>query len=298
MEGRRRDLILAAITFGALILTHNITALYFTPLVLAYSAFVWWTSTHPPHAFIKLVLAFVLALGWTAFFWLPALAETRYVFIDRVSYGVANLDFHNNFQSLAETFAAPLTADLTQLHPPVPRPLGWPQIALALAGTILLLSRRTLSDRDEEDRLRGWLSVALAGLIILMLLTTAASTWLWELIPLMHFIQFPWRMLGPASLLLASLAGMGAALIARYISSRVGHVAWVAACIVGMVVYALPWLYGTYLRIHPPAASLMPRTSSGLPAGWRARLRVSTYQYGPRSYPIRIVCLACMPRAR
>lgn len=282
MQGQRRDLALATLFFGLLILTHNITALYVTPLLLAYSAFLWWTSADPPRAFVRLGLAFVLALGLTTFFWLPALVETRYVFIERVSYGVANLDFHNNFQSLADTLAAPLTADLTQLHPPVPRPLGWPQIGLAIAGALLLLwhgSRhraRVVSDPAEGTRLRGWLGVSLAGLVILVLLTTRASVWIWEIMPLMHFIQFPWRLLGPASLLLATLAGLGAALIARLIPWRAGRAAWIALSVGGLIVYGLPWLYGVYLP-DPPARTIVDAQNFERETGWLAGTAAGEY---------------------
>src|SRR5688572_5584486 len=46
-HGQRRDLVLAVITLSALILTHNITALFTMPLLIAYSAYLWWTGPDP-----------------------------------------------------------------------------------------------------------------------------------------------------------------------------------------------------------------------------------------------------------
>mgnify|MGYP000576301761 CR=1 FL=1 len=275
MRGQRRDLIASTLCLAALILTHNITALVVMPLLFAYGAYLWWTSPDSPRAFVRLGLAILLALGLTTFFWLPALAESRYVHIDRVSYSVANLDFHNNFQPLNETFALPLTADLTQLHPPVPRPLGWPHIALALAGVGMLVWQHR--QRPAETAwLRGWLALAGGMIVTLLFLTTRASTWIWELVPLMHFIQFPWRLLGPLSLLLAALAGIGAAKLMRHIPIRAGQVAWIGLCVGLMIIYALPWLYGAYLP-DPPAQGIVDAQNFERQTGWVAATAAGEY---------------------
>ncbi len=273
--GHRRDLLAAVFFLNALILTHNITALYGLAILIVICVYLWWTSPDPRRAFVRLGLAGVLGLGITLFFWLPALAETGYVHIERVSYGVANLDFHNNFQSLLETFAPPMTADLTQLHPPVPRPLGWVQIFLAGCSAAMILWPGVLR-RDEQKRLRGWL-IIFSGLIVLLLFfTVRASTPLWEVIPLMHYIQFPWRLLGPISLLLAILAGMGAVLIAREIPWVAGQIAWVALCAAAMMIYALPWLYGAYVP-DPPAQTIVDAQNFERQTGWLAGTAAGEY---------------------
>ncbi len=274
-RGRRRDLWLAALALAALILTHNITALYTMPLLLIYGAYLWWHAPDPRRAFVRLGLAALVGIGLTTFFWLPALAESRYVHIERVTYAVSNLDFHTNFQSLPETFSPPLTADLTQLHPPVPRPLGWPQIALALAGGALLVTRAG-RNQDEHRRLRGWLLLS-AGLIIgLIALTTRASTPIWETLPLMHYLQFPWRLLGPASLLLALMAGIGAAQVARRILWAPGQMAWMGLCAALLIGYALPWLYGAYLP-DPPAQGIVDAQNFERETGWLAGTAAGEY---------------------
>lgn len=276
MVGQRRDLLLAVASFSALILTHNITALYIAVLLVVYAAFLWWRSYDPPRAFKRLGLAMLFSLGLTTFFWLPALAESRYVFIERVTFGVANLDFHNNFQTIAQTFALPLTADLTQLHPPIPRPLGWPQIALALAGFSVLFWPGSSSDDLEQKRLREWAILACSCLIVLVFMTTRAAVWIWEIVPLMHFIQFPWRLLGPASLLLAVLAGLGIAQTAHTIRSHLGQGLWTGICLAGMILYALPWLYGAYLP-DPPARSIIDAQNFERETGWLAGTAAGEY---------------------
>ena len=278
MRGRRRDFVLAALCFATLILTHNITALYGAALLGLYALFLWWHSDDPPRAFWHLGLALIFGLGLSAFFWLPALLETRYVFIERVTEAVAALDFRNNFQTLSETLSPPLTADLTQLHPPVPRPLGWPQILLGVAGIGLSLWPGTWQKDDPLWR-RRWPALMGLFVIALLFLTTHASIWLWEIAPLARFIQFPWRLLGPASLFLALLAGAGATLVARRLPREAMQAVWVGLGLLAMIIYALPWLYGLYLP-DPPAASIADVQNFERRTGWLAM--TSAGEYVPR----------------
>jgi hypothetical protein len=274
-HGQRRDLVLAVIALSVLILTHNITALFTMPILIAYSAYLWWTGTDPRRGFVRLGLAGLFALLLTAFFWLPALGETGYVHIDRVTYGVANLDFHNNFQPLAETFAPPLTADLTQMHPPVPRTLAWPAMIFAVLGAALVLWRGALP-ADEQKRLQGFLIVCVALVVLLLFLMTSASTLIWEVLPLMNYIQFPWRLLGPLSLILALWAGIGVSLIARQIPWTVGKAIWIGICTAWMILYALPWLYGAYIS-DPPARTIVDAQNFERETGWLAGTAAGEY---------------------
>jgi hypothetical protein len=266
-HGQRRDLVLAVACYSLLILMHNITALYGTALLVACCLYLWWTSPDPPQAFLRLVVALILPLGLTAFFWLPALAETGYVHIERVTYYVPVLDYHNNFQSLGEIFALPLTADLTQLHPPVPRTLGWPQIVLAVLGLVLILWPGVASP-DEHERLRTASVLMLAALAGLIFLDTRASSWIWQIVPLMHYIQFPWRLLGPASLLLALLASTGVVMVARRIPWAAVRAVWAAVCLIAIMGYSLPWLYGVYLPDRP--TSIVDAQNFERETGWLA----------------------------
>jgi hypothetical protein len=274
-QGRRRDFILAAGLFAALILTHNITALVGAGLIAIYGLFLWWHSDDPPQAFVRLALALVFGVGLAAFFWLPALIETRYVFIERVSTAVSSLDFHNNFQPLADTLAPPLTADLTQLHPPVRRTLGYPQIGLALISLGLTgLAGRLGIEIEERDRRHAWVLIGL--LIGLLFLTTRASTPLWEALPLAHYIQFPWRLLGPASLCLALLAGLGAAWLSRLIPWDWLRGVGGGLCALLVIGWALPWLYGLYLP-DPPAGAIRDVQDFERRTGWLAMTAAGEY---------------------
>lgn len=273
-HGRRRDFVLAVGLYALFIPIHNITTLQGTALLVACCFYLWWINDDPRRAFVRLGLAGLLALGLTSFFWLPALGEAGYAHLER-AIGPASADFHNNFQSLGETFSLPLTADLTQLHPPVPRALGWPQVILGLAGFGLTLWPGT-RDNKHQKGLRGRLVLAFVLLLTFIFLTTRASTIIWEAVPLLGFIQLPWRLLGIASLLLAILVGAGVARIGERFPWQTGRAAWIGLCAVVMILYAMPWLYVLYLP-QPRAETIVDVQNFERGTGWLATGSLGEY---------------------
>lgn len=205
-------IIIAILSYAGLILSHNITALVGTPLILGYAMFlIWlrWTSDRPPKGNEDksaspwiLLLAFVLvALGLSAFFWLPAFFERDLVQIENL-YQSADFAYANNFLDLKELLAWPNTADPSQVNPPIPRSLSWPAILLAIMAW---LPGAKLTVGQRAHRL-GFSLVTLAFVFMIL----PVSRWVWDALPLLDFVQFPWRFLGPAGITLGMLAGLGA----------------------------------------------------------------------------------------
>ncbi|MGD2048092.1 MAG: hypothetical protein PVH03_01285, partial [Chloroflexota bacterium] len=207
----RWALVMAILSYAGLILSHNITALVGTPLILGYSVLLIWLrwdderktegnkakSTSPWLLLLALVL---VALGLSAFFWVPAFFERDLVQIENL-YRSADFAYANNYLDLSELLAWPRTADPSQVNPPIPRSLSWLAILLAIAAWLPVAK---LNFAQKAHRL-GFSLVTLA--LVLMILP--ASRWIWDTFPLLEFIQFPWRFLGPASIVLGMLAGLG-----------------------------------------------------------------------------------------
>ncbi len=249
--GRRRDLALAAGYFTSIILTHNITALLGAALLGVTSLVLWWNSPQPRRAFVHLALALILPLGLAAFFWVPAVLETRYIFIDRVSELDGALGFRNYFQTLGQVFAPPHTADLTRIQHNLPRSLSWPQLALAVTGG-MLIARRGAREDAACAPLRRWLLLSAPLMAVLIFMTTPASEWAWRTLPFLPYFRYPWRMIGPASLLLAVAAGAGAGLVAQRIRRPGLRAAWVGLTLAILIVAGMPWLDGVYLPRQTP----------------------------------------------
>ncbi|MEW5986378.1 MAG: glycosyltransferase family 39 protein [Chloroflexota bacterium] len=219
----------AAVSYAAVLLTHNVFALIFSPLLLAYGLieaagmrglgeesildFRFWileSSRSLPKskipnpkspnplipAILRVVAALVLGLGLAAFFWLPAMAERGYIHSDRLLVPPVFV-YWNNFLSPAETIAPPQTIHPDLINPSPPRALGLVPMLLGLPGLAGLFIWR--GGRRRQVAFFG------LALLVYVLMMTAASRPLWDHLPLLEFVQFPWRLLGPAALCLALL---------------------------------------------------------------------------------------------
>jgi hypothetical protein len=208
------------LAYAALVLAHNITALIATPLIGAYMLFILFSLSlerNPQVAsrksqFInhftfhasRLTLAIALSVALTAFFWLPALGEQRYVRIERLTQGFFH--FENYFLTAREILSPNVPPDLAGVNPYIPFNLGPSLLIIATLGFIAALTRRV-------GRHATWTSLApyifFVGLTLAMAaMTLPISTPLWEHLPLLPLTEFPWRFIGLAAIPLAMLVGL------------------------------------------------------------------------------------------
>jgi hypothetical protein len=203
LSGNRRWFLASTISLTTLCLTHNISSLIFTPFLVTYLFVLWLVYRREGH-WIAVGGALVLALGLTVFFLGPALLEQGYVQL-HMSRNNRNNDFHYNFLSLAEILAPPAAVDTSLMNPPMRFDLGLVQVILAGIGVVIGLAQR----RDREQR--ATLAFLALAAITMIWMSTNASVWLWERLPLLPFVQFPWRFIGRAILPIAMLAGAAVA---------------------------------------------------------------------------------------
>ncbi|HHH40606.1 MAG TPA: hypothetical protein ENK56_01215 [Chloroflexi bacterium] len=207
-------------SLALLALTHNISTLLFAPFlglfVLVVGLFYRPPTAdgRPPDtesglptaiayalsALRRPLLALLLGMGLTAFFWAPAVLEKGYVQL-HLSRTTRNNDFHYNFVTLGEALAPPRAFDTSLMNPPMRVELGLVQVGLAALGLVVGLRRR-------QDRQRRALLLFFAlSAVVMVWMSTRSSLPVWEAFPLLAFVQFPWRFLGRAALPLALLAG-------------------------------------------------------------------------------------------
>lgn len=242
------DVVLASLFLAGVILSHNLMALVFFALLLAWLAWdvvfgqmffgAWIAGQQPSNTTSRrqiiaaLAVAVGLGLCLAAFMWLPAVLERDAVQYRNVASGTY-FDFRRYFIEVGELFAPALTFDFGATQMRFNYSVGIAQWPLALAGILTVFSPR---------RLR--LSVmffAFAALAFVYLMLPASQEF-WEAIPPLAFMQFPYRFLGPAAVALGVLAG-AAVSWADSIPWRHAKLAVSAAAVAACITAALPLMY-------------------------------------------------------
>jgi uncharacterized membrane protein len=204
VTGQARYLAASVVTYAALILSHNITAFIFSPVLLAYVLLV--AGERPPaladfkpyQKVATLLVAMSLGLGLASFFWLPALVEREAIVAEQL-YTLPGLDYHQHFVPLTTLLVAPLTATI--------RPdLSIMAVGLGVIGLVTVWQNKGINGRDLR-RHSFFAALVVAGCVMMAL---PFSVWIWEAVPPLRFFQFPQRFLGVASLFVAFLTAVGA----------------------------------------------------------------------------------------
>ena len=138
---------------------------------------------------LRAAIAAVLGIGLTAFYLVPAAWEQRWVDI-RQATDDPGLKIENSF-----LFAHPADPQLA-LHNLELTRVSWivlAMVAVALGGLFVAWRRKTLPAIHTESP-RWWIPLALIPLAVLFL-QLPLSLPLWNLLPKLRFLQFPWRWL-------------------------------------------------------------------------------------------------------
>ncbi len=266
--------ICAALTWAATIATHNTTALLAAPFVAAYALYLASRrSTGLPfwRALAPLCLSMALGLLLAAWYWLPALAESGMVQLDRLTLWEV-FDYRRHFLTLSQVFRLPEQVSPLLLNQNLPSPMAHILLPLILAG----LSALGLVSRSMDRRL--WLGLSLAfGATLFLALDLSAA--LWGRVGPLQMLQFPWRLLGLAMVFLAPLAGASLPALERWLALLPGR-AWSGAALAGVLVACLvghtaPWQRALYCH-----EDIYPVTIASLRAHGTAQLDIGTTTTG------------------
>lgn len=188
----RGSIYFGSISLAALILAHNVTALIFAPVLLVFGLFLVKKAR-------ATVIIFLLGLGLSAWFWLPAILEKQYTGFDLIFGSFYKDQFVNLWQLIRSPWGYGLS------HPVLPEPGDMSfQLGLIHIGVVLILGLLI------KKPLVGFV---LAGFIASIFLMLKISRPLWDSLPFLPMIQFPWRFLS----LSVFMASIGAALLIKFL---------------------------------------------------------------------------------
>jgi hypothetical protein len=258
--------LLSVLLVAFIVLSHNLMALVFAAIIGGWCLWVHLFHEVPSPSTRKskilghliryrLPLALLLGIGLAAFFWLVVFLERDTVNLGSLIGQGDNFDFRTHFLSLRELLSPAELIDWSASEPDYVLGLGLVQWVLAGAGLLGLAAGR--SRRRSQA---GFFALVALVLLFMML---AASRPLWETIPFLPYLQFPWRLLGPAAFALAALAAVGAKTMMALLNGGSspglgsGMARWLPVFMVGLImVSALP-----LIQVPPWSPDFGPTTA-------------------------------------
>ncbi len=241
----------AGLAYGALMLTHNVTGLAFTPFLALYILLRLliepglgkerWGRT------AAALGGALLALGIAAALLLPGFLERSYINQEQ---------WVRETYNYAEHFVQPAHF-LSSAWGYAPGPPGTEGVRSSQLGAVplILVMVATVAAFRRKPAERALILVFAAALVLLLFLMLPVAAPLWELLPIASLVQFPWRLLALTAVALAVLSGM--AIRAPAVDKSNAQVLILAlVAILGSFAYTLPQYTDTPAYAEEPRLSI------------------------------------------
>lgn len=208
--------VLTGVAAAGIVLTHQLSALMILPFAAIYLLVRLYQKRLGRTGVVSCLAGGAIAVGLSAFYWLPVIAEWGHLkeleAAVTTKYSYYGLHFVTPLQWFATAWGFGKSV-------PGPEDGMSFQVGVLLVGgsVVALLALPWLA---RPVRRFAVLCAVLGG--VGLWLTSASSSWVYELVPTYRYVQFPWRFLGPVTLSLAACGGASFALpaLARFPRQR------------------------------------------------------------------------------
>lgn len=228
-----------SISLAGLITTHNIMTVLFLPVWLLF--IVSKVIFDKKKGSIKPVaISILLGIGLSAFFWVPAIFEKHLILLSQIPIADRNLYFVKIPQLLLGNWGYGVPTDPNGF----PYQLGLPHLAVLFLTVFVLLINYFKNvilrqQAEESDKVSKTSFLLISIILVFIFLLTKPSSFLWENLPLLSEINYPWTALGILGFLSSLLAGfLCRQKITRYVAIALSLIA-----VVLVLPYAKPQYY-------------------------------------------------------
>lgn len=232
-----RWVIVGAIGFAGVILSHNLTAMMITPFygLMLLIGGIRITRAFRNWSWILLVVMAICGILLAAFYWLPAIGEMKYTNVQSQISGGSN--FHDHFVCPEQLWDSPWGFGGSTKGCVDGLSLKVGKVHLILAVLALLLALFFLK---TDNRRRNIIYLTSFGLILSLFLMLSYSLPIWDFFKPMAYFQFPWRFLLMASFFSSILAGSVIFMLQQRSSMNkiFTYASWgVAVIVIGLVMF-------------------------------------------------------------
>jgi hypothetical protein len=221
---RKKYFLWFSVSTGLLIITHNLMTLIFAPAAILWT-FFWLMAEKKWKLWFKVGLAGLLGVTLSAFFFLPVLFERQFVHVDSVLSGY--FDYRQHFVSLYKLF---ISREWGYGSSGFPKELlnlstGMVQWIMGVLAVII-----GIANFKKQKKLSLLLFILAAAELLVLFMIHMKSSFIWARLPILWWLQFPWRFLSVSIFLLSLLAGLAVYLAgkAKYVLGSIAIIAAIA----------------------------------------------------------------------
>lgn len=196
---KNKFILLTAVSYALIIISHNLTALMVTPFVILFIFYLLFNTNQTKRQAINFATALIVGLIISAFYWIPALFEMKYTNV--LAQVGGNADFRDHFVCIPQLWSSTwgyggsakgcadgLSFMIGKIH------IVLSSFLFLLYLTILFSKKYFQSFKKYKDKLNIVVLFYLAFLISIFLMLDISKP-IWEIIKPMSFLQYPWRFL-------------------------------------------------------------------------------------------------------
>jgi len=185
--------LLLAVAYGSLLLSHNIMAMLFSGVALVWGI-IWLVFTKDYKKTIRLGIGVLWAVFLAAFFFLPVILEKKFVHTETMLMGYFNYLAH--YVTLKQLFLSTAWGWGASVYGPeekMPFMIGFFHWGLVVLNAVLALLFWRKKKILPLLAVVGFLTIFFFGTAFM---THERSTPIWQIVKILEYLQFPWRFLG------------------------------------------------------------------------------------------------------
>ncbi len=266
-----------ALSYAALLLSHNVMTLIFSPLLAAWGLF-WLFKMRDFSRLKPLILSGFLAIGLAAFFFIPVVAEKSLAHVESMTVGYFNYLAH--YADINQMFFSRFWGYGGSTWGPnddMAFPIGHFHWITTLIVSFLFVGLLILSflRKSPHKLIRVSLVIPLLTSLTLfyIFLIHSRSIWFWDHLPFLYYAQFPWRLLAIPTFIFSFLS---AYLFLFLPSNKVLHWAVASVLIVGVIAWNLP-----FFAIQKSVKTTVQEKFSGY--AWELQTTGGIFDYLPKT---------------
>lgn len=259
---------LLGISISLLLTTHLLMSMIFAVPAIIWTIY-WLIKERKKEVFWKVVFGVLLGMGIAAFFILPVVFEREYAHTETMTMGY--FGYLQHFVNIKRLFLSTEWGYGSSGFPNEKLNLttGIVQWIFGLISIGIGTFYGLIDRKNKEKKNLGILALILGALELLILfMMHSKSTFIWKTLPVLEWLQFPWRFLTVSIFLLSVIGAIGIYLLPKF-------KVWVGLLVMGISIFL------TYSYFVPKGWINITDAEKFSGVSWEKQLTISIFDYLP-----------------